>query len=324
MTKIAPAHRTRLSRLAAGVWAGLWLAVAPTLLADPQIAPSPALPYVCPMHAEVRTNGPGACPRCGMALVMFDPLDMRDYPLDVETAPHPLAAGQPSRLHLTVRDPATNNVVRDFAVVHERLYHLFVISQDLEYYDHLHPVQQEDGSFVLDLTLPRAGYYKVYSDFLPGGGTPQVIARLLVTRGFTGDLASSAARLVPDRLSEKTVAGMSVALELPAEGLIAGRDETFTYRLMDSRTGAPITDIEPYLGAWGHSVIMSEDTLNFVHAHPIELVPQASVAAGGGPTLTFKAVLPRPGNYRAWTQIKRRGDVSTAVFTVTVTSPATH
>ncbi|WP_267905484.1 heavy metal-binding domain-containing protein, partial [Halovulum marinum] len=25
--------------------------------------------YVCPMHPEVRQNGPGDCPKCGMHLV---------------------------------------------------------------------------------------------------------------------------------------------------------------------------------------------------------------------------------------------------------------
>jgi hypothetical protein len=45
-------------------------------------------------------------------------------------------------------------------------------------------------------------------------------------------------------------------------------------------------------------------------------------AKGGGPELTFKATLPESGNYRIWTQIKRRGEVSTAVFTVAVAPPA--
>jgi Cu+-exporting ATPase len=40
----------------------------------PQAAPEPMQPvdagteYTCPMHPEVRQNGPGACPKCGMAL----------------------------------------------------------------------------------------------------------------------------------------------------------------------------------------------------------------------------------------------------------------
>ena len=96
-----------------------------------------------------------------------------------------------------------------------------------------------------------------------------------------------------------------MALELPPAGLVAGREETFVYRIADARTGDPVTDIEPYLGAWGHSVIMSEDTSSLVHAHPVELLPENNRIAGGGPALTFKALMPKPGTYRVWTQLKR-------------------
>src|SRR6185503_12329921 len=35
---------------------------------------SPAAPeYTCPMHPEVRQRGPGACPKCGMALEPVTP-----------------------------------------------------------------------------------------------------------------------------------------------------------------------------------------------------------------------------------------------------------
>lgn len=283
---------------------------------------SQALTYFCPMHQHVRMHGPGACLLCRMALVPADPLDARDYALEMTTVPSPPPAGRPFRLRLTVRNPDTNDVVHDFAIVHERPYHLFVVSQDLEHYAHVHPQQEKDGSFVLDLTLPRAGYYKIFSDFLPGGGTPQVIGRALVTRGFPGDLASSAARLVSDRVLTKTAGGMRVQLELPADGLMAGRDEAFLYRVSDANTGAPLTDLEPYLAAWGHSLVMSADTISVVHAHPIELVPDPAPAIGGGPTLTFKGLLPKPGMYRIWTQLKRRGEVVTVPFTVAVASPA--
>jgi hypothetical protein len=255
-----------------------------------------------------------------MTLIPIDPLALREYRLDLETSPQPVA-GRPIHLKLTVRDPDTKEIVRDFAVVHEKRFHLFVLSQDLAHYDHVHPEQQSDGSFTLDVSLPRDGFYKLFADFFPQGGTPQVIPRVLVTRGFSGDLTSSMARLVPDDVLKKDVGSMSVQLTLPGGGLIAGRDEKFSYHLTDARTGKPVSDVEPYLGAWGHSLIMSEDTLHFVHAHPVELLTEQPVAQGG-PDLTFKALLPKPGHYRIWTQIKRGGVVSTATFTVSVASPS--
>ncbi|HVL69701.1 MAG TPA: hypothetical protein VM364_20760 [Vicinamibacterales bacterium] len=240
--------------------------------------------------------------------------------MEIRTEPHPPAAGRPVRLRITVRDPDTHEVVADFEEVHEKRFHLFVISHDLTHYDHLHPEQERDGVWVLDAVLPRPGFYKLFADFLPQGGTPQVIPHSLVTSGFSGDLASSAARLVPDAELKVRVGGMLVELVLPEGGLVAGRDEKLLYVLADARTGAPITDVEPYLGAWGHTLIMSEDTLHVVHAHPLELLPPES-GARGGPRLTFKALLPKPGMYRIWSQISRRGEVQTTVFTVRVQSP---
>jgi hypothetical protein len=252
-----------------------------------------------------------------MALVSSAPNASRAYDVDITTAPAAITAGRPFQLRVTVRDPKTNAVVKRFTEVHEKRFHMFVISQDLKHYDHVHPEQLPDGTWVLDLTVPRPGSYKVYADFLPQGGSPQVITRDLVTAGHTDALASSASGLSPDPVLRTTVGRVSVALSLPSRGLVAGREETLTYRITDAKTGSPVTDLEPYLGAWGHSFILSEDMKHVVHAHPVEHVPHTGSQAGG-PTLTFRAVLPEPGNYRVWTQLQRGGSIETAVFTIAV------
>ena len=239
-----------------------------------------------------------------------------EYHVDIDT-PRGIVAGRPFRLRLTVRHPRSRAVVQDFAVVHEKRFHMFVIGEDLTHYDHVHPEQQADGSWAIDVTLPRSGRYRLYSDFLPTGGTPQVNNQPLVTSDVeAGETAAAEGRLVPDRLLNHVVGDLSVTLELPAGGLLAGREERFLYRLADARTGKPVDDVEPYLGAWGHSMAVSENMSRMVHAHPVELVPDGQPAARAGPTLTFKAALPEAGTYRIWTQIKRRGEIATAVFTV--------
>jgi len=248
-------------------------------------------------------------------------VEPRDYAVEIETAPRAPRAGQPLRLRFTVRHPSRSAVVRDFAIVHDKPYHFFVISQDLEEYQHLHPQPQPDGSLLVDVTLGRPGYYRLYSDFLPLGGTPQVVPGVLVTADAGTDLASSRARLVPDDVRRRVEGGMVATLELPPTGLVAGREEKLALHVHDAATGAPVTDLEPYLGAYGHALVMSEDTLHYVHAHPIEQVVPGRVAAGG-PDLTFKALLPKPGRYRIWAQVKRAGTVSTLPFTVEASSPA--
>ncbi len=45
-----------------------------------------AATYICPMDPEVRQSGPGACPKCGMALEPEMPLTCRSYPVDLPNA----------------------------------------------------------------------------------------------------------------------------------------------------------------------------------------------------------------------------------------------
>ena len=271
----------------------------------------------CPMHPQSRSSVAGTCPICGMTLMAIESADRVAYLVDIHTPLREIVAGRPFRLRLTVRDPSSRAVVQDFTVVHEKRFHMFVISEDLTHYDHIHPEQEADGTWAIDVTVPRSGRYRLYSDFLPTGGTPQVDNRPLVTSDVeAGEAAAAEGRLVPDRLLNHVVGDLSVTLELPAGGLLAGREERLLYRLADARTGGPVDDVEPYLGAWGHSVAVSENMSRMVHAHPVELVPDGQPAARAGPTLTFKAALPEAGTYRIWTQIKRRGEIATAVFTV--------
>lgn len=273
-----------------------------------------ATTYFCPMHADVTARTKGVCGKCGMDLAPGNPWNEREYLLELVTTPAAPKAGAPVRLRFRVGDPDTRQTVADFQVVHDKRYHLFAASQDLQQLAHIHPEQQPDGTWVIEHTLPQPGYYRIYSDFLPTGGTPQIIARTLVTAGFDGDLASSIPRLRPDRELVKAVGGTSVRLTLEPAALVAGRTSKLRYHL--TAEGTPVTDLEPYLGAWGHTLVLSEDALEYVHAHPIEYLPATAAAPKAGPEITFDALFPKPGRYRIWTQFQRRGEVSTASFTV--------
>ncbi|HEX8029621.1 MAG TPA: heavy metal-binding domain-containing protein [Vicinamibacterales bacterium] len=277
--------------------------------------------FYCPMHPDVTATAPGTCVRCGMKLVAGDPYDLREYRLAIEMNPRAPRAGVPVRIAFTVRHPSTREIISQFAEVHAKPFHLFVLSQDLDSYQHVHPEPQRDGRFAINVTLPRPGYYRLFADFLPIGGAPQVISTTVVTAGFDGDLAGGQAHLRPDTVFTRTVDDVTMSLKLPEEGLVAGREETLRFSVADTKTGQPATDLEPYLAAFGHTLVMSADTLKYIHAHPVELLPETNPEQGrGGPGLTFKAMLPQPGLYRMWTQVQRHGKVVTVPFTVTVGS----
>ncbi len=269
-------------------------------------AQEPAVVYICPMDAGVRQAAPGKCPICGMALAPSTPGQFLRYVLRVETAPRAVRAGRPLALKFTLTHPKTGERIRDFARVHEKLFHLFIVGHDLETFAHVHPEQQPDGTFRLKTTLPKPGHYQLIADFFPHGGTPQTIQRALVTAGYTTDLRP--AKLVPDREWVRTESGLRI--ELKRQPLVAGKAVLLSALVSDARSGAPATDLEQYLGAWGHMLVMSADLADAVHVHP------APETKAGGPEVVFETRFPRPGDYRVWTQFQRKGEVVTAAFTV--------
>lgn len=282
-------------------------------------APQGTTAWFCPMHPEVTAGEAGnRCRKCGMALVAGDPFDTREYGLELTTVPAAVKAGAPVTLYFTVRHPGTNALITGYEVVHEKRYHLFVVSRDMEFFQHIHPEQQPDGRWAIQVTLPKPGDYRILSDFLPTGGSPQFIGRTIETADFNGDLESQTPHLTPDVDAIKTVGSVTAHLQLEPATLVEGQFGHLAFTLTDAKSGRPVTDLQPYLGALGHALILSEDMRDYVHSHPFEGGDTDVSKEFGGPTVTFEGYMPKAGRYRAWSQFQRDGEVITIPFTVNV------
>jgi hypothetical protein len=264
----------------------------------------------CPMHPNVRGTLAGEkCKECGMALVAIPDRSDATFWLDVVAQPAAVPVGKPVRLELAVRDGDTNQAVTRFDEMHERLLHLFIVSSDLRFFDHVHPEPRKDGSFEIPITLPRAGAYRLVADVLPTGATPQTLQHTLVTSAYTMPLARP-----PQPPTAETLEATDgeVRARLVTDGARAGDDEHVTIELTD-KSGVPITDVQPYLGAWGHMFMASHDLADVVHSHPL-----LEETTAGGPKITFQTLFARDGWYQVWTQVQRRGRLLTFGFTVRV------
>jgi len=256
------------------------------------------LVYQCPMDPDVRSNTPGVCPRCGMTLRAGIP-EPTEFPMDIRITPTSLKAGQKAQIEFSIRDPQNDKLVQHFQIVHEKLFHLFVISQDLQYFLHDHPVFGEDGKFRFDITFPRPGLYRILGDFFPDGATPQLSAKTIIVGG-----GSQTTPALGRDYSPKNTGNMKVSFETsPAQP--SPDSKTILYYKLD-----PADGLEKYIGAWGHMLAASNDLIDLIHTHP--------VIADGGPEMQFNLYFPRAQTYRVWTQFQRRGVVNTAYFDVPV------
>jgi hypothetical protein len=274
--------------------------------------------YICPMHPNEVKPTPGTCSICGMTLVAGDPMATADYPVKVTSEPRAPKAGQKTKFRITVTHPLTGEPITQFAEVHDRLFHLFIVSRDMTQFFHEHPTLEKDGSLTIEHVLPAAGQYVLFSDFMPVGGGPQMVMTPIVTAGFEGDVLSQRPNLKPDTSFVKSANGTTLELQIDPAKVIAGEEADIPIRFTDQKTEQPVTNLQRYLGAFGHAMMLSEDMTEHVHAHPEEMLEGTTIVDGGGPDLVFHALFPKPGNYRIWLQFQRNDVLSTVPFTVRV------
>ena len=144
--------------------------------------PSDGTVFICPMDPDIRSHNPGNCSRCGMKLVNGVPYPV-DYHLDLEITPRPLKVNSAANLLFSVHDPWKSRPVTNFQLIHEKLFHMFVVSQDLQVFVHDHPSLELDGNFHYSYAFPKSGMYRILGDFYPDGATPQLIAKTVMVPG---------------------------------------------------------------------------------------------------------------------------------------------
>jgi hypothetical protein len=224
-------------------------------------------------------------------------LHASDHGYELELASKALPAGG-GELRFAIRAP-DGKLLQDFARVHERELHLFVVSRDLNDYAHLHPIGDGQGVWTVSLPSLRPGNYRLYADFKPKGGPALTLGHQASVPGKDRPPETA----VPARKAQ--IDGFELALDGTLE---AGSAQKLTVRV--SRDGAP-AELEPYLGANAHLVAIRAADGAFLHVHPLH-----EASASG--EVAFSAELPSAGRYRLFVDFKVRGIVRTGAFTVDV------
>ena len=193
--------------------------------------------------------------------------------------------------------------VTEYDVEHEKELHLIAVRRDFSGFQHVHPERAQDGTWSTTLDL-APGQWRLFADFKASGAEAITLGNDLAVRG-----AYRPATPVAETRTA-TVDGYTVTL---GGDLTAGEEAKLTLNV--TRDGAPVTDLEPYLGAYGHLVALRSGDLAYLHVHP-EGAP-GDGETEPGPDVVFFAEVPSPDGYHLYLDFKHEGVVRTAAFTVT-------
>jgi hypothetical protein len=202
--------------------------------------------------------------------------------------------------------------------------HLIIVRDDLAYIIHEHPPVGPNGLLRQTVTLPAPGPYHVLVDVYPQlqGLVPnfQLTQSIHVTGPYHPQpLPAFSANLMVD--------GYHFAMQAHPQ-LHAIQAEFMHVDVTDS-AGRPVA-FTPWFGALAHAIFFRKGTLDYFHTHICAPnAPNCGTLAGvrasavtGRSTapgkITIGTLLPAPGTWRLFLQMKLNGRIVTAPFTLEV------
>ena len=219
-------------------------------------------------------------------------------------------------------------------IEHEKLLHTIIISDDFSIFSHIHPEDSEltteqmkkNSIFAINYTFPKSGRYLIGVNFAS--------AKMDYSKVFYLDVAGNQNKQIKkDFSTEKIFDDYKVSLSLPQK-LLAGKESTLSYYF--EKDGNQLTNLEPYLGAPMHVVILKDDLTNFIHTHAnigdmemTDIKMSMNMSAGMkmnmhelpsyfGPNLSVQTIFPEEGIYQIFGEFKHKGKVIITSFMVEV------
>jgi hypothetical protein len=261
--------------------------------------------YACPMHPEVTGKEGDTCPKCGMKLEHNDAAHTAagTYYMEFTSSPEKVDPNKDVTLSFSPKKKNAEAEQVALDVQHEKKIHLILVSDDLSWFDHIHPEYNSDGSYTVKTKFPSPGKYKAFADYKPTGGSA-IVDKIEVTvegkpaeaKTFSGDKLSGSSSNYTFEL--KPTAGKLVTGALMHISGVVKKDG----KEIDANT------LDNYLGAKAHFVVISLNEKEYLHVHP-------DVAEG---KFDLHTTFEKAGLYRGWVQFNAEGKIHTIDFTMNV------
>lgn len=222
--------------------------------------------------------------------------------LSLSISPQEVVAGKPTNFTFMVHDDK-GNMVKNFEATHEKLVHLIFIDKKMATFYHVHPEVAPDGKMSVSHTFATGGDLYVYADVKPRGKAMETVRSTLFVKGESPAPASLGSTVPGTVKGDGWSANVSVTPVRVGESTVM-----FEFKNGEAK---PLSDLQPYLGAMGHLVVVNVTDGDYAHAHPDE--------KGSAPgEVRFMVHFAKTGTYKGWGQFKRGDKVFDVPFVVEI------
>jgi hypothetical protein len=228
--------------------------------------------------------------------------DKASYFMKFATSTTPVKPNQNVTLSFVPRKKGSENEKVALEIEHEKKIHLIIVSEDLSYFNHIHP-EMNDVGYTVSTSFPHPGTYTLFADYKPEGAE-KVVDKLHV-------IVEGAAPKPKVYLNEKLTGSSgkySFTIDPVQETLVAGITTHIYGIVKKDGKQTNVNSLEDYLGAKAHIVIVSATDKEYIHVHP--MVKEKK--------LGIHAHFTKPGMYRGWVQFRDKQQLHTIDFTFKV------
>lgn len=205
---------------------------------------------------------------------------------------------KPMPLVLSVTDQQ-GKLIAQFEPLQGKLMHLIVASDDLQFFEYLHPTFKGNGKFEANATFPQAGRYTLFSEYKPVGQREKISVLKVQAVSITPT--------VPEvNLNQAKTFGQTKANLSFSEPILKARKEvTLKFNLQQVSNNQPASDPKPELVERGHLFILRQinslSKADYSRVYAIKDTPPGQ--------MNFTITFPEPGKYKLWGQFNHNGKI---------------
>lgn len=233
-----------------------------------------------------------------------------DYKIEMVSSLNDIKPNQQVEIVYKINDKE-GNTLKDFDKMNEKIMHFIIIRKDLQYFQHIHPeFNKATGEFSIPVVFAANGKYRMFADFMPSISMKHEPVTVYKDVNV-GNLANYKPEPLGEIVYTKRFNDYTIIITPSSESLFPNEDYQFIFEIKKGEN--PVIDLEDYLGALGHTVVLREEDLQFIHAHAIQKLDAQQTGK-----VAFMITFPKTGNYKLFSQFKHEGEIITSDFLVHV------